>query len=417
MEKFTEHIESCFKLVERKFGRGPSSAWDTNDFNDLGRHIQEETGTLLSVSTLKRLSGKINYSSQPNKATLNALAEYIGYPNWVSFANKETGQVLKRRDWGKTKIPTKYAILLLLLILAFLTAAYLSINLGGTTYDSNNFVFNGESVSNGLPNSVVFNYDATAADDQSKIEIQQDWDESKRVIVNKNDSVSTSIYYRPGFFKSKLVVDGNIVKEKDILIPTKDWVGVIETDSIPIYLDMEDYQSENSLSIKAGSLEKYGVDPRAARTPVGLYQIKDFGELYTSNFEMSALVRNDFRSGKSICQLAQLVIVHEDGPISIMLTDKGCISDIMLHAFGKTIDGKKTDLSGFGVDFQDFVELKCVSKNGKLEILLDNQAVFSFDIPDEPKKILGCSIHFEGAGTIQNLEFKNEHGMVYSYGF
>ena len=417
MEKFTEHIESCFKLVERKFGRGPSSAWDTNDFNDLGRHIQEETGTLLSVSTLKRLSGKVSYTSQPNKATLNALAEYIGYPNWVSFTNKETGQVLKRRDWGKTKIPAKYAILLLLLILAFLSAAYLSINLGGTTYDSDNFVFNGESVSNGLPNSVVFNYDATAADDQSKIEIQQDWDESKRVIVNKNDSVSTSIYYRPGFFKSKLVVDGNIVKEKDILIPTKDWVGVIETDSIPIYLDVEDYQSEKSLSIKAGSLEKYGVDPRAARTPVGLYQIKDFGELYTSNFEMSALVRNDFRSGKSICQSAQLVIVHEDGPISIMLTDKGCISDIMLHAFGKTIDGKKTDLSGFGVDFQDFVELKCVSKNGQLEILLDNQPVFSFNTPDEPKKILGCSIHFEGAGTVQNLEFKNEHGMVYSYGF
>ena len=324
---------------------------------------------------------------------------------------------MKRRDWGKTKIPTKYTILLLLFILAFLSAAYLYIDLGGTTYDSDNFVFNGESVSNGLPNSVVFNYDATAADDQSKIEIQQDWDESKRVIVNKNDSVSTSIYYRPGFFKSKLVVDGNIVKEKDILIPTKDWVGVIETDSIPIYLDLEDYQSENSLSIKAGSLEKYGVDPRAARTPVGLYQIKDFGELYTSNFEMSALVRNDFRSGKSICQSAQLVIVHEDGPISIMLTDKGCISDIMLHAFGKTIDGKKTDLSGFGVDFQDFVELKCVSKNGQLEILLDNQPKFSFSIPNEPKKILGCSIHFEGAGTVQNLKFKNEHGMVYSYGF
>ena len=417
MEKSTEHIESCFKLVERKFGRGPSSVWDTNDFNDLSRHIQEETGTLLSVSTLKRLSGKVSYASQPNKATLNALAEYIGYPNWVSFTNKETRQVLKRHNWSKTKVPTKYAILLLLLILAFLSAAYLYTNIGGTTYDANNFVFNGESVSNGLPNSVVFNYDATAADDQSKIEIQQDWDESKRVIVNKNDSVSTSIYYWPGFFKSKLVVDGNIVKEKDILIPTKDWVGVIETDSIPIYLDKEDYQSENSLSIKASSLEKYGVDPRAARTPVGLYQIKDFGELYTSNFEMSALIRNDFRSGKSICQSAQLVIVHEDGPISIILTDKGCISDIMLHAFGKTIDGKKTDLSGFGVDFQDFVELKCVSKNGQLEILLDNQPVFSFNIPDNPKKILGCSIHFEGAGTVQNLEFKNEHGMVYSYGF
>lgn len=417
MEKFTEHIESCFKLVERKFGRGPSSAWDTNDFDDLGKHVQEETGTLLSVSTLKRLCGKVSYTSQPNKSTLNALAQYIGYSNWLSFTAYEIGQVPKKSAMTRTKTPTKYAVLLLVLILAFLSAAYLSINLEGASYDSDDFAFDGESVTNGLPNSVVFNYDATAANERATIEIQQDWDESKRVLVNKKDSVSTSIYYRPGFFRSKLVVDGNIIKEKDILIPTSDWVGVIETDSIPIYLDREDYQTQNGLSIRADSLKKYGVDPRASRTPVGFYQIKDFGGLYTTDFEISTLIRNDFRSGKSICQSAQLVIVHEDGPISIMLTDKGCISDIMLYAFGETIEGKKTDLSGFGVDFTDFVELKCLSKNGQLEIVLDNRSVFSFDVPSEPKKVLGCSIHFEGAGTVQSVAFKNGHEVVYSYGF
>jgi hypothetical protein len=186
---------------------------------------------------------------------------------------------------------------------------------------------------------------------------------------------------------------------------------------VPIYLDSGDFRSEKGLSIKADSLKKYGVDPRAARTPVGFYQVRDFGELYTTDFEMTASIRNDFKSGKSQCQSAQIVIVHEDGPLSIMLTDKGCISDIILHAFDKTIDGKKTDLSGFGVDFTDFVEVKCISKDGKLDILMDKQSIFLFEVPDIPKKIVGLSIHFEGAGTVQHVEFKNNGGTVYSANF
>ncbi len=417
MEKLSKYIDSCFKHVEQRFGKGPAHAWDTNDFDELSKAIQQETGALLSVSTLKRLSGTVHYASRPNKATLDTLAKYIHYPDWRTFTDCESEQMIKKTERIKGKIPEKYAILFSLLVLAFLPIAYWSFNFGEVNYDSTDFAFSGESVTNGLPNSVVFKYNATAADDKAKIKIQQDWDESKRILVNKNDSVATSIYYRPGLFQSKLVVDGKTVKEKDILISTLDWVGLIETDSIPVYLDKEDYYRENGLYIRASALKKYGVDPRAARTPVGFYQIRDFGDLYTTDFEITTSIRNDFRSGKSICQSAQLVIVHEDGPLSIMLTDKGCISDIMLHAFGRTIDGKNTDLSGFGVDFTDFVELTCISKNGELEILLDGKNIFSVDVPDEPKKIVGCSIHFEGAGTVQKIEFKNENRLVYSASF
>lgn len=417
MEKFKKHIEACFQRIEAKLGKGPCSNWDTHDFTALSENIQEETGTLLSVSTLKRLCGKVNYSSRPNKTTLNALANYIGFKEWDAFSNYCNDKPGKGEKEGKANFSMKSLIAFLLLGIAFLSSVFLAVRKNDTPYDPDDFAFNGRSVTTGLPNSVVFRYDASAADEKAKIEIQQDWDESKRVLVNKNDSVSTSIYYRPGYFKSKLVVDETIVREKDILIPTSDWVGVIETDSVPIYLDSGDYRSEKGLSIKADSLKKYGVDPRASRTPVGLYQIRDFGALYTTDFEMTASIRNDFKSGKSQCQTAQIVIVHEDGPISIMLTDKGCISDIMLHAFDKTIDGKKTDLSGFGVDFTDFVEVKCISKDGKLDIVIGKQPIFSFDVPDIPKKIVGLSIHFEGAGTVQHVAFKNNGGTVYSANF
>jgi len=109
--------------------------------------------------------------------------------------------------------------------------------------------------------------------------------------------------------------------------------------------------------------------------------------------------------------------MHENGPISIVLTDKGCISDISLYAFDNTIDGKKTDLSGFGVDFVNFVELKCISKNQKLKILVDGLQVFSFDIPSISSKIIGLSIRFEGGGSVQGIELKNSKGIVYNSNF
>lgn len=415
MEYFKENIVDCFRLVEEKLGRGLCADWSTGDFKILSESIQKDTGTLLSVSTLKRLCGKISYDSKPNSTTLDALAKFIGFDDWRAFVNSRK----KRIDpipKIKPKKRFKYYILpfsLLALVILYLTFLFFPEN--ATEYNADDFTFHGKSVTKGLPNSVVFRFDATAADEKAIIEIQQDWDERKRVLVNREDSVSTSIYYWPGYFRSKLVVDDSIIKERDILIPSLDWLGTIETDSLPIYLDKEDYFTENGLSVKADSLKKYGVDPRSERTVIGLYQIRDFGELYTDDFEVTATLRNDFRSGSSLCQAAQVMIMHEDGPISIVLIDKGCISDVSLYAFGEQIDGKKADLSGFGVDFSNYVQLKCISKYQKMDILVDNKKVFSFEVPENRKKIIGINILFEGAGSVENVTFSNKIGIVYDF--
>ena len=76
----------------------------------------------------------------------------------------------------------------------------------GPPVDKRLFAFESKVVSTGLPNSVIFAYDASSADSNAQIEIQQDWDDRKRIEVSQKDSIATCIYYRPGFFKSKLVV-------------------------------------------------------------------------------------------------------------------------------------------------------------------------------------------------------------------
>lgn len=419
MEHHKGHIADCFELIAEKLSRGAYDTWDTNDFMALSEAIKEATGTLLSVTTLKRLSGHVNYNSRPNNTTLNALAGYVGFKNWSAFLQDRITPEGENTSKPKKSSSNTYTVPALLIVSALVSSVFLYLNSRGTSYTSQDFSFNGKSVTTGLPNSVVFEYNAVAANENAKIEIQQDWDERKRVTVDKEDSVSTSIYYRPGFFRSKLVVDNTIVAEKNIFIPTKGWLGVIESDSIPIYLNNEDFTNtkDNSLRITAESLGQYGVDPTTGMTAVGFYQVKDFGDLFTDEFEVSTVLRNEFRSGASVCQRAQVMVMHEDGPISLLLSDKGCISEISLFAFGQQIDGKKTDLSNFGVNFSDYVELKCISEDQKLKIFLDGKPIYSFDVPEEPSKIIGISVFFEGAGSLKSVAFKKNHNMVYSSGF
>ena len=85
--------------------------------------------------------------------------------------------------------------------------------------------------------------------------------------------------------------------------------------------------------------------------------------------------------------------------------------------FDGFVNGKKNDLSGFGVDFSDFVEVSCISKNNKLDIMLNGKSVYQMEVPDTPLKIKGITIHFEGAGSIKGIEFKKNEEVVYDDNF
>lgn len=77
-------LDECKKRVEEKLNWADSSEWKQRDFQNLSELIFESTGVLLSLSTLKRL-WKNNTDSIPHPGTLNALAQFLGYKNWVAL--------------------------------------------------------------------------------------------------------------------------------------------------------------------------------------------------------------------------------------------------------------------------------------------------------------------------------------------
>jgi len=83
-------IRHCLEQIERTLNWGPADRWSNQDFEKLGDLIVEKTKIKLSVSTLKRIWGKVQYFNLPSVTTLNALAQFSGYENWRQYWQKNS---------------------------------------------------------------------------------------------------------------------------------------------------------------------------------------------------------------------------------------------------------------------------------------------------------------------------------------
>ena len=418
MDKSTLYMKDhLVALIETKIGWGKGGTWGNKDFEELSERICNMTNKRLSVTTLKRIWGRAAWVANPSTTTLDILSEFVGYENWRAFAQANKQESPELKVFEKPKSSKIWILVLSLILMGSFLVFFLNTDFNNDKkviiYKPGDFAFTSRPVSDGIPNSVVFEFDATAAEKGAKIEIQQDWDRSKRLVIDKHDSVATCIYYHPGFFKSKLVVDDTIVREDDVFITTNDWLGMIERDSVPLYLKKEEIYTDGLLGIDHETVTSYNLDAMTSTVTISLYQVRDFGELYTDDFEMSTTIKNDFDKGMSACQNIRVFILYDGGAIGIPLAKKGCSSDLTLMTFDGFINGKKNDLSGFGVDFSDYVDLRCVSKNQNLDILINKKSVYQINVPKPASKIKGIVLKYEGAGSVKKVEFKKNDEVVY----
>jgi hypothetical protein len=410
-------IQRLVQKIEHQLGWGSGEDWSNKDFEALSEQIFNSTKKRLSVTTLKRIWGRAELVANPSLATLDILSEFVGHKNWREYtasSNSTQGPSVSTlpRKRVRQLVILGLSVLVALLIRVYYTSSFKT-EKSKANIDPSHFTFESKVVSSGIPNSVVFKYNAAKADDTSEIEIQQDWDERKRITVKKEDSIATSIYYRPGFFKSKLVVNGTIVKEDDVFITTEGWLGTINKDFVPIYLEEGEISHETHIGVDEKTLSTYQIDSKVTEVTTSLYYVNDFPDLYTNDFHVSMLVKNDFEKTLGGCQEVEIYVLYDGGAIGIPLGRKGCISNLNLMAFGQYINGKKNDLSAFGVDFNEYVQVSCSANKEALKFFVNGNMAYTLPMGNKLYSIKGISIHFEGSGSVKDVTFKNSKGQVF----
>lgn len=426
----------CRQMVETKLGWGNSQHWTNADFETLGETIFSETGVRLSTSTLKRIWGRVKYTSVPQAATLNALARFIGYLSFRAFevARKETDSDHLSADavnrvegsnlaqismeaarqkrpiyWTGTWAVGLFMGLFLSLLIAFSLRTSSKSN---TTPDPSQYAFSSRPVATGIPNSVVFNFDVSRAETDC-LAIQQSWDPAQRFEVKKNQHQATSIYYYPGFFKAKLVVDRRVVKEHNLLIPTSGWLALIDQKPVPVYLPTIGIISDTVMRVPMSVIRANHIALQPQPPQVGYYNVRDFGAVKTDDFDFVTQVRNEYREGAAICQQTGIMLITEGSAIIIPLSSKGCVSDLTLMSPDRQLSGKQTDLSAFGVDFANWVTVRCQGNAHHIRFYINGRLAKQLPAPRNATHIVGIGYGFQGTGAVRGVTLQRSGKMVY----
>lgn len=110
----------------------------------------------------------------------------------------------------------------------------------------------------GVPNSVIFTYDASKATTDS-IFIVQTWDTRRKTLVSKTNHNHSAIYYYPGYFRSKLIIDSTIVKTHDIQTRTNGWLCLAKKDDTPLYFTKEECKKNGIVEVDKNILTMYNL--------------------------------------------------------------------------------------------------------------------------------------------------------------
>lgn len=418
MDKFQNdkvYLDLCKSLIEERMAWGTSADWSNQDFLALSRKIMEETGVQLSGTTLKRVWGKIKYQSIPNTNTLNTLVRFIGYENWLSFkahyTDTKAGTAIhfdtktnKRKKNGFLKI--SIISLIAILCISIISFIYRDQENSFSTADIKKVVFKSKPVAKGIPNTVVFNYDVQHLK-ASDFMIQQYWDTSKRFSIDPQHHEATSIYYYPGYWRAKLIVDGNVLRQHDLHIKSTGWMATLAASSNapnPRYL-LEDELVKDSMLRISDQTEKELLQTYLESPHILTYHnVRDFDQLNGDNMICETMIRNTYTKGNGVCQNSQILLLGSKGPIIIPLAIPGCTSEIGLMFNDVYQSGKNHDLSAFGVDFSKWQKLRLETKNRQAKIFLNDQLIHSLEYQQSIGQISGLRFRFLGNGEVQYIK-------------
>jgi hypothetical protein len=419
-------LEECRRLIETSLGWGDAASWTNEDFDNLSERIFEKTSVRLSVSTLKRLWGKVKYDHSPTTATLNALARYAGFENWraaaaaTSAASADGGKSLAPADaegivpnsqsptinhpaqnqqpvprQSRSTTPLVIATIALTVLLSLLSARF------HPPAPTPVLRFESRQTSDELPNSVVFDYDATPLHPHD-VMIQQNWDIRRREKVDPNGKQHTSIYYYPGYFSAKLVVDGEIRKESDVFIKTKGWKGIVGRSPLPIYLSPQEIRTDSGhLGIDAATLAAKTGSGIFTNTWVTFANVRPFPGISGDHFTLTTTLRNTSTVEQCLCRNVRITLLGTIAAIVIPLSDKGCIASLTLLTGSGAVNGKDHDLSAFGLDFSNWQKITCTEADHMMKITIGDHPPFTVPDVQSIGDIVGLRIVFEGTGVIR----------------
>lgn len=422
----TEHelVKECMAAICQKNGFARPSEMTYRDFEHISQELEEKTGTLISVSTIKRLLNG-NFSRIPQTATLNAITGYLGFKNWqeykvasspVEIKSATQNTPVSKNEFIPSITPHKLiynkwtGYLLGLAVLSMIFSFIRTKALSAVSYKTASFSFK-KTTANELPNTVIFEYDVSGVNADSFF-IQQSWDSTRRVRIDKNNHTLTDIYYEPGYHVAKLIANDSIIKTIDVSIPTDKWVYYAKErnfSSHPQYIKVAGFNN-GYLTITKEEAEKSMVNLEKQNFYVMTYFPSSF-TVSSDNYLFKSRVR--VVDNRNVTCASLMCEVFTQRNFNYFMTFPVGCANIINGQYGEVkLNGQTNNLSAMAINPNEWNDIEVAVINKTAHIKFNGKEVFSCSYTKSSGLITGLGFISNGFVEVDYTELSDGRGKI-----
>ncbi|KQM73005.1 hypothetical protein ASE74_21065 [Pedobacter sp. Leaf216] len=406
---FFKQLDICCKKVAKEISEKSISEWRNSDYIKLSGLLHRKTKVHLSENTLKRIFGKLKTSTRyyPQKATRDALAQFIGFRDWYEFEllhplNEKDTPIKPEIKPGTSKHKNKTYIYVLLGFGIIMTGIIFFLFLSGNQSVSNVKLtcLNPEGKS---PHSAIFKLDVLGnlPDDPSTFII--DFGDAKTKRSASANAVVNHYYETPGRYFPILYHKNTPIDTAYVYLQSKGWdvIATIQYDTTRVYPILKKISTAPDYHVTTKELLNAGID--TSKTFFVSFANVRPTAISADNFEFSADIKTSAERPGVRCSQADIVVYGESDSHFLSIIKPECIAWSAYRFSEQFKNGDKTDLRAFGHDLTISKNVKLRVKNQHVSLLIDNKEVFKTTYHKPIGKLMGFKIMFAGIGSFKNF--------------
>ncbi|MDW7692562.1 hypothetical protein R9C00_12500 [Flammeovirgaceae bacterium SG7u.111] len=399
------YLNQCCQDIESKLNWGEAGLWTNSNFLDLSNEVKRSSGLRISAATLKRIFGKVKTTERynPQLATKNALAQFLGYESWSEYkiANPIVSEVTIISPTEFTVLPKgnsrrfmKISVFALLLVSIFFAVWYFN----DSKVPQGDFTISGKYLEGNAYHTVVFDYDIAKLNAEK---VYLDFGDSSRKVLPKRANTISHYYRSPGFYKVKLLAENNVLYDTTVTLSTNGWeayIYYVSPAKITEYLPVPNFidSLSGAFSIPRSTPEQKGIDTTKMYW-TQFVNVQEFG-VDGDGFSLSAELKNDYEIVAARCNHLKMIVVGEHEKIELYFLREGCFKWSKLQFSEVALDGEYEDLSAFGKDFLDWKKVGLNVEKKTAKVFYNGQVIFEQAYKRPLGKIKEVRFQFSGTG-------------------
>lgn len=415
-------IEACCLYVAQKLNGRDYSTWKNADYINLSAQIRRNTKVHISENTLKRFFGKLKTPAdyQPQKATRDALAVYIGFSDWEDFESFTQTERLtlfstnpkkaidKNNFEPDQKKGRKLNIKWLTAAITITLPLIISISYFQLLFEPTEKVFLYYQEAKAYsPHSAIFKIRSTDGSTVNLNEYHIEFKDWRNPKVSWNDSTLSYYYEKPGVYYPVLYRNNKAIDTATVTLLSRGWDITVQmqNDTVRLYPILQaDSPQISPPTVNIKDLYYAGVD--TLKSFFVNYAFVKPSTLVADNISIEADVQASKNRPGIRCSQVDLTVYGTKSSHYFTLMKPECTA-WSYFKFGENLkSGKNEDLSNLGHDLSKGGKIRLEIHKQMVTIWLNQKQIFKTSYKRPIGEFKGVNFMFGGLGKVENVIIK-----------